>query len=44
MLTTSADSFFMKKFGLYSADKAFILLPFHWMLMLQVRAEIVTSP
>jgi len=42
MLTTSADSFFMKKFSLSSADKHSYSFHF-WMLLLRVRAKIVPS-
>jgi len=43
MLTTSADSFFKKNLVCLQLI-AFILLPFHRMLLFQVRAKIVTSP
>ena len=43
MLTTSADSFFMKKSGWSSTDKH--VYSFHFIgLLLQVRVKIVTSP
>ena len=47
ILTTSADSFFMKNFCLSSTDKhvySFHFIPFHWMLLHQETAKIVTSP